>query len=84
MKKIENMKINEKNTSQRGGLSKGGDGGLKHTQNHICTVESSSLFVQQPRGYEKKTASADFFKKNRLSKSRLHFSEENRVRDFLH
>ena len=51
------MKRNEENTSQRGGLSKVGDGGLKHTQNHVCTVKSWSSFVQQPHGYEKKIAS---------------------------
>ena len=77
------MKRNEENTSQRGGLSKGGDRGLWHTQNRVCPVDICSSLVQQPRGEEKKMASSNL-KKNRLSKSRLHFSERNRARDFVH
>ena len=59
-KEKKNMKRNEENTSQRGALSKGGDGGLWHTQKHVRPVEIFSSLVQKPRGEEKKTASAYF------------------------
>ena len=57
------MKRNEENTSQRGGLSRGGDGGIWHTQNRVCPVEICSSLVQQPRGEEKKMASTNLKKK---------------------
>ena len=52
------MKRNEENTSQIGGLSKGGDGGLWHTQKCIRPVDICSKVVQYLRDEEKKMASA--------------------------
>ena len=45
-KEKKNMKRNEENTSQRGGLSKGGDGGIWHTQKRVHLVEICSNVVQ--------------------------------------
>ena len=45
-KEKKNMKRNEENTSQIGGLSKGGDVWLWHTQNHIFSVDIFSKVVQ--------------------------------------
>ena len=58
------MKRNEENTSQRGGLSKGGDGGLWDTQKHVRPVKICSSMVQYPHGEEKKTTVA-YLKKKR-------------------
>ena len=45
-KEKKNMRRNEENTSQIGGLSKGGDGLLWHTQKFIYPVEICSKVVQ--------------------------------------
>ena len=82
-KEKKKMKRNEENTSQIGGLSKGGYGWLWHTQKRVFPVEICFKEVQYLCDVAKKMCLA-YLKKNRLSKTHARFCSLKQRHDFAY